>query len=212
MILPSPIRGLWFSRRSFTSVLRRRQASFWEEIAWRRMKHTNNKKTLKKFLKREWSNVSLIAFVLFLTILFGGKTVFAEDVIHPTDAEQKATGLKIAAMANALADYGALPESGEREASRTMTVTSTAYSSDVAQTDSTPFITASGTTVRHGIVAANFLPIGTLIKIPDIYGDEVFVVEDRMNARYSKRMDIWMETREEAMQFGVRRINIEIYD
>jgi len=86
----------------------------------------------------------------------------------------------------------------------------TAYSSTPDQTDSTPFITASGSHVRDGIVAANFLRFGTKIRIPTIYGDKIFVVEDRMNSRYKYRVDIWMRTREEAKQFGAKIILIEI--
>lgn len=86
----------------------------------------------------------------------------------------------------------------------------TAYSSTPDQTDSTPFITASGTRTRDGVVAANFLPIGTKVRIPTVYGDKIFVVEDRMNSRYWQRLDIWMETRQEALQFGVRTLPIEI--
>ncbi|MDP3003980.1 MAG: hypothetical protein Q8N43_00505, partial [Candidatus Azambacteria bacterium] len=41
--------------------------------------------------------------------------------------------------------------------SKTMKVVLTAYSSTPDQTDDTPFITASNTRVRDGIVAANFL-------------------------------------------------------
>ena len=61
------------------------------------------------------------------------------------------------------------------------------------------------------MIAANFLPIGTKVKIPDYYGDQIFVVEDRMNQRYYYRVDIWMEDITEARQFGVRNIDIEIY-
>jgi len=88
----------------------------------------------------------------------------------------------------------------------------TAYSSTPDQTDSTPFITASGTRVRDGIVAANFLPIGTQIRIPEYYGDKVFVVEDRMNSRYWEKVDIWMPTRAEAINFGLRRTYIEVIE
>ena len=42
----------------------------------------------------------------------------------------------------------------------------TAYSSDPKQTDNSPFITASNRRVRDGIIAANFLPFGTEVKIP----------------------------------------------
>ena len=87
----------------------------------------------------------------------------------------------------------------------------TAYSSTPDQTDSTPFITASGSHVRDGVIAANFLPIGTRVKIPEIYGDKVFIVEDRMNARYHYRADIWMETREEAVRWGIKYVTLEVY-
>jgi len=86
----------------------------------------------------------------------------------------------------------------------------TAYSSTPDQTDSTPFITASGSHVRDGIIAANFLRIGTKVRFPTMYGDKIFVVEDRMNPRYKYRADIWMRTREEAKQFGLRNLPIEV--
>ena len=86
----------------------------------------------------------------------------------------------------------------------------TAYSSTADQTDSTPFITASGSYVRDGIVAANFLPIGAKVKMPELYGDKVFTVEDRMNQRYSDRVDVWMADRTSAQQFGRRYTRIEV--
>ena len=64
-----------------------------------------------------------------------------------------------------------------------MVVLATAYSSTPDQTDATPFITAWNTRVRDGILAANFLPFGTLVKIPEVFGDKIFVVEDRMHQR-----------------------------
>lgn len=94
----------------------------------------------------------------------------------------------------------------------TVSLPVTAYSSTPDQTDGNPFITASGSTVRDGIVAANFVPIGTQIRIPEYYGDKVFVVEDRMNSRYWKKVDIWMPTRAEAIHFGLRNTYIEIVE
>jgi hypothetical protein len=88
-----------------------------------------------------------------------------------------------------------------------------AYTSTPDQTDDSPFIAASGKRVYDGMVAANWLPFGTKIKIPELYGDKIFTVDDRMNKRYGfGRMDIWLDTsRAEAMKFGVKRFNIEIY-
>lgn len=93
---------------------------------------------------------------------------------------------------------------------RTMKVLTSAYNSEAGQTDSSPFTTADGTQVRDGIVAANFLPHGTRIRIPDYFGDKVFEVHDRMNARYTYKIDIWMTNKPDAFKWGVRNVKIEI--
>jgi len=90
----------------------------------------------------------------------------------------------------------------------------TAYSSTIDQTDASPCITATGFNVckhnKENIIAANFLPFGTKVRIPELYGDKVFIVQDRMNKRHSSRVDIWMKTRTKAKQFGVKRAKIEV--
>ncbi len=90
------------------------------------------------------------------------------------------------------------------------TATVTAYSSTPGQTDNTPYITAMGTFVRDGIVACNFLKFGTKVRLPQVYGDKVFVVEDRMALRNSHKLDVWMDTIDSARQFGVKKLSIEI--
>ncbi|MCL4539698.1 MAG: 3D domain-containing protein, partial [Bacteroidetes bacterium] len=88
--------------------------------------------------------------------------------------------------------------------------TVTGYSSAVDQTDNTPFITASGQHVRNGIIAANWLPFGTQVRFPEIFGDKVFVVEDRMAPQNKNKVDIWFSSTQEALQFGVHRTTVEI--
>jgi len=78
----------------------------------------------------------------------------------------------------------------------------TGYSSTPEETDSTPFITASGTHVRPGVAAANWLPLGTKIKIPELFQDQVFTIEDRMHPRLSNRVDVWFPNKEAAKLFG----------
>ena len=89
----------------------------------------------------------------------------------------------------------------------------TAYTSTPGQTDDTPFIAATGKRVHDGMIAANGLPFGTKIKIPSVYGDKIFIVEDRMNSRYGfGRFDVWLDTtRAEARKFGVKRVEVEIF-
>lgn len=88
----------------------------------------------------------------------------------------------------------------------------TAYSSTPDQTDSSPFITASGSYVEDGIVACNFLKFGTKIRFPEVYGDKIFVVEDRMAKYNSHKVDIWMAGRQQALEFGVKHLTLEILD
>lgn len=90
--------------------------------------------------------------------------------------------------------------------------TVTAYSSSYDETDDSPFETASLSHVRYGIVASNWLPIGTKIQIPELFGEELFVVEDRMNKRYPHRVDVWMPSKQEAKQFGKKTAEIVIVE
>jgi len=87
----------------------------------------------------------------------------------------------------------------------------TAYSSTPDQTDNTPFITASGTLVKDGVVASNFLAFGTKIRFPQLYGDKIFIVEDRMHERFTNdRIDIWFPNRQAAQDFGIKTTLVEI--
>ena len=89
----------------------------------------------------------------------------------------------------------------------------TAYSSVPEETDDTPFITASGKYVKDGIIANNMLPFGTKIKIPKLYGDKIFTIEDRMNKKKSDyHIDIWMANKPLAVNFGVKTAEIEILE
>ncbi len=103
-----------------------------------------------------------------------------------------------------------LPLEGAPKTIKTYWLTVTAYSSEPRQTDSTPFTTAWQTPVRDGVAAINFLPLGSLVRFPDEYGDKIFVVEDRMNARYQYRADIWMHTRAAAKTFGMYYLRMEL--
>ncbi len=96
---------------------------------------------------------------------------------------------------------------------RTMKVMATAYSPTPDQTDDTPLITASGKHVKEGMIALNGVKFGTQIRIPALYGDKIFVVEDRMNARKgNNHIDILMSTREEANNFGAKIVTIEFVE
>ena len=84
-------------------------------------------------------------------------------------------------------------------------IVASAYNSLPGQTDSTPWTTASGTRCREGVIASNHFPIGTRLMIEG-YKGRVFTVEDRMNKRYGKKIDIWFRHYDDARHFGVRKV------
>lgn len=147
-----------------------------------------------KFFSKNLSVALMISFVLHTTA--------AQTSIVP-DQNRLLLGsqIDITSLTNTFVKQHYLPVK--------MKVTVTGYSSTPDQTDDTPFITASGKRVRDGIVAANFLRFSTKIKIPELFGDKVFIVEDRMNRRYYDRVDVWFPTRGEALRFG-KHTNVEI--
>jgi 3D (Asp-Asp-Asp) domain-containing protein len=98
---------------------------------------------------------------------------------------------------------------------KVMTIPVTAYNSLPGQTDATPCITANGFNLcknnTQNVIAANFLPFGTKVRFPDYDPETIYTVQDRMNARYYYRADIWMKTYADARLFGIKNLKVEIY-
>jgi 3D (Asp-Asp-Asp) domain-containing protein len=91
----------------------------------------------------------------------------------------------------------------------------TAYSSTLDQTDETPCIAASGYNLCHhdkeNVVACNFLPFGTKVIFPELDPEKIYTVVDRMHERFNSRLDIWMQSRTKATEFGLKYLKVEIY-
>jgi 3D (Asp-Asp-Asp) domain-containing protein len=150
-----------------------------------------------------------IAYILLLgSVLANPHSVLAADVIvDPAFAGSVMTAQKGGICSIAVNE---LIPADQVDARYTTSRIITAYSSTPDQTDDTPFVTANGTYVHDGIIAANWLKFGTRVRIPDMFGDKVFIVADRMNPRFDDRADIWMADRTQAMNFGLRRLTIEV--
>lgn len=117
-------------------------------------------------------------------------------------------------------------------ANPTATLRATGYNSQVNQTDSTPFITATGARTRFGIVAVSRdllgadLPYGSLVRLRDLGSyytgrgagmfqslldqQGLFIVEDTMHARKTQQLDVWFPEYSTAINWGVRRIEVEL--
>ncbi|MBU1036867.1 3D domain-containing protein [Patescibacteria group bacterium] len=109
-----------------------------------------------------------------------------------------------------------LPQIKIKEPRYTIKMWVTAYNSLPNQTDASPCITASGLDVcqrnMEDIIATNYkyLPFGTKIRLPELFGDKIFTIEDRMNQRYYRTADIWMKDFQTAKKFGRKWTTIEI--
>lgn len=97
-----------------------------------------------------------------------------------------------------------------KETISTVYMEASAYNSLPEQTDGSPYSTAIGSLTRFGVIASNYFPIGTRIRLPDQFGDQEFRVEDRMNPRYHKTLDVWMADKADAKQFGRRYVKVEV--
>ncbi len=171
-----------------------------------------------KYILWDAANLAPAAILLFVNLVPGEALAYAQQLelahqplifIRDEDLEdfaivgiEKWSETEQASTVNKIPTVGALAEGS------TVRVLATAYSSTVDQTDANPFYTASGTHVHIGTLAANFLPFGTRVEI----NGQTYTVEDRLNARYNGKyiVDIWFPTRAEALQFGVRVVEMEI--
>lgn len=154
-------------------------------------------------------NLAVLA-VIIANILNPGLTSAQTSIISSILGQKEAKEVTLSATPEGRMFY---PNTAYVTPDKVVKAVLTAYSSTVDQCDDDPFIAASGKRVYDGMVAANWLPLGTKIKIPALYGDKIFTVDDRMNARYGYgRMDIWMDApRWKVNEFGVKRVEIEVY-
>ena len=153
--------------------------------------------------------VLALGLVMFYSTMEKAKATIAQKNLANNQIQEQSLGFiqenSLVAISN--------PSDPEPKVVKKVLMTVTAYSSSVWQTDDTPFITANGTQVKDGIVANNFLAFGTKVRIPELYGNKIFVVEDRMHQRVGNyHIDIWFPTYEEALNFGAKNAHIEILE
>ncbi len=157
-----------------------------------------------------------LSTALTMMILFSTSADLALASIRANDVRFRTSTLALADAVDESTVFEGfnIPTSTQRlSAIKTYTVDATAYTSSVEECDSDPFITADGSRTRDGIIATNILPFNTKVRIPELFGDKIFEVHDRMNARYSYRIDVWMEKKTDMRQFGIHhRVKLEVIE
>lgn len=174
-------------------------------------------------LKQARKITIILIFIFSLDFLLSPTSVMAGQAVildmHQIQEIQASIGSEIGqdALINVKSFFSEkLPENKNLEIKWSKKYVITAYNSEAGQTDGSPCITANNFNVcEHGIedtIAANFLPFGAKVKIPELFGDKVFVVRDRMNKRHRERVDVWMLERSDAINFGVKLARIDVLE
>lgn len=99
--------------------------------------------------------------------------------------------------------------------SRVLSVTVTAYSPRVQETDSDPFITASMQPVREGGIAVSrdlFYSGWVFGRKVYIEGYGIFVITDLMHERKIQQIDIFRFNTNEALKFGRKTLRVALLD
>ncbi|MDO8668008.1 MAG: hypothetical protein Q7K35_02815 [bacterium] len=180
----------------------------------------NHKKIIS--LRQAKKIVAILIFVLFFDFLLFPIPTMANQAVEILNLSQDNQGSIVngeseinSEMLIDMAEFkGKLPKNDNADIEWSEHFTITAYNSEAGQTDNSPCITANNFNLcERGVedtIAANFLPFGAKVKIPELFGDRVFVVRDRMNRRFSHRVDVWMIERPDAIKFGVKVAKIEV--
>jgi len=167
-------------------------------------------KRLNKAINKAWFKINKVFLIIVVLELMFPQISIANNIEAST-----IDYLKVEDTLFRTKQTVKLPENREREPRFTTKIIATAYNSLPSQTDNSPCITASGFDLcehnTEDIIATNYLPMGTMIKIPELYGDRIFRVEDRMHAKYYKHIDIWLKDYNEAVKFGAKWVEIEVY-
>lgn len=170
----------------------------------------------------------LMALGLVVTALI---TAFTAPRLEPV-ADVPLALSPTAVVLDSAVEHGLFSVTLGPSANPTATVRATGYNSHASQTDSTPFITSTGARTRFGIVAVSRdllgteLPYGSLVRLRDLGSyytgkgagafqalldqQGLFIVEDTMHARKTQQLDVWFPDYSTAINWGVRRIEVEL--
>jgi len=168
-------------------------------------------------MRRDWRWFNVIVLIITLELLFPQHATAATEPVLTTEYVADIPGYSTVITANwatptRITAPPAWPEIPNRLVLKRFRVTMTAYTSSVDETDSDPFTTASGAKTGDGVIAYNHLPFGSKVRFPEVYGDKVFTVLDRLNPKNGGpyHADIWMVTKHDARQWGRRVVVMEI--
>lgn len=168
-------------------------------------------------LKQAKILIIILVFIFSFDFLFFPVSVMADQINKEYNLSEKQENLVKNITEEKSSFINKLPENKDViKVKQSSYRVITAYNSEIGQTDNSPCITATGFDVcKHGIedtIAANFLSFGSKVKIPELFGERIFIVRDRMNTRFSDRVDVWMIKKTDARKLGVKYVKVEVLE
>jgi len=153
-------------------------------------------------------NYTIITILCLLIATFGVVIGYKERTINSLRHEL-ALAKHTAEARKVMVEEARLLQKAVNASHKALRVTVTAYNPTASQTDSDPLIAASMRKVREGTIAVSrdlFDQGWVFGKKVRIEGLGIFEINDLMNKRYTKRIDVFMWDESQAKKFGKRTI------
>ena len=159
---------------------------------------------LKKVKSKKVISIVLVFIVSFCTILAKPTKKYAQENNNNTRIEMTNQNIDNKGVDKMRSEFVTI--NGKTYQAKKVTMRCTAYTSAPNEGGAYAY---NGQKLRDGMVAADLklYPIGTKIFIPKL--NKVFTVTDTGSAIRNQRLDIWMNSKQKALNWGVQ--NLEVY-
>lgn len=164
---------------------------------------------LKKVKSKKVISIVLAFIVSFCTILAKPTKTYAESNNNTRIEEMTNQRKVIDVKRNNTGTSEFITVNGKSYKCRKMQVKATAYTSAPNEGGAYAY---NGERLRDGHIAADLrvLPIGTKVYIPSL--NKIYTVVDTGSAIKGNKIDIWMRSKSQCVQWGVKNITIYILE
>ena len=162
-------------------------------------------KFLSKCKNKKVISIVLVFIVSFCTILAKPTKTYAQENNNNTRIEMTNQNIDNKGVDKMRSEFVTI--NGKTYQAKKVTMKCSAYTSAANEGGAYSY---SGQRLRDGMVAADLklYPIGTKIFIPKL--NKVFTVTDTGSAIRNQRLDIWMNSKQKALNWGVQTLDVYI--
>lgn len=162
-------------------------------------------KFLSKCKNKKVISIVLVFIVSFCTILAKPTKTYAQENNNNTRIEMTNQNIDNKGVDKMRSEFVTI--NGKTYQAKKVTMRCTAYTSAPNEGGAYAY---NGQKLRDGMVAADLklYPIGTKIFIPKL--NKVFTVTDTGSAIRNQRLDIWMNSKQKALNWGVQTLDVYI--